>query len=89
MPTTLFPGQVGRDETHVALTGSNAITLLVAAAACAAGALLPPMFATIVASILLVSGIVAFALRRADHVLDAIFKEELSPAPQTHSKKTA
>jgi hypothetical protein len=64
------------------------MTLLVAAASCAAGGLLPPLFATIVAGILLVSGIVAFALRRADHVLDAIFKEELSPARKPNSKKT-
>ena len=73
----------------MARSGSGATTLLVAAAACAAGGLLPPMFTAIVAGLLLVSGIVAFALRRADRVLDAIFREELSPTRGKHSKKTA
>lgn len=65
------------------------MTLLVAAAACAAGALLPPVIAAIVAGVLLVSGIAAFALRRAEDVLDAIFKEELSSPVETRPKKTA
>ncbi len=73
----------------MALSGSSAITLLVAAGACAAGALLPPVIAAIVAGLLLVTGIAAFALRRADQVLDAIFKEEPSATRKTRPKKSA
>ena len=74
---------------HVAFSCSTGAMLVVAAAACVAGALLPPVLAAIVAGILLVAGVTAFSVRRAEHVLDAIFKEELSPKAEVRPKKTA
>lgn len=73
----------------MAFSWSAGAALVVAAAACAAGALLPPVFAAIVAGILLVAGVLAFSIHRAEHVLDAIIKDEISPGREVRSKKTA
>jgi hypothetical protein len=78
---------MGRE--HVAFSCSTEATLVTAAAACTAGALLPAVFAAIVACALLVAGITAFSVRRAEQVLDAIIKEELSPLREVSPKKTA
>lgn len=73
----------------MAFSCSTGTALVLAAAACAAGALLPTMVAAIVAGVLFVAGLAAFSLRRADHVLDAIIKQEVSPATDEWPKKTA
>lgn len=72
----------------MALNSPAGAMLVVAAATCAIGALLPPVYAIILAGALLVSGIMAFSIHRAEHVLDAIFKEELSPPEDLGRKKT-
>lgn len=74
---------------NMAFSRSTGAALVLAAAACAAGALLPPVFVAIVTGVLCVAGIVTFSLSRAEHVLDAIFKEEISPAREEWPKKTA
>jgi hypothetical protein len=79
--------RMGRKD--MAFSCSTGAALVLAAAACTAGALLPTVFAAIVAGVLFVAGLVAFSVRRADHVLDAIIKEELSPAREERPKKTA
>lgn len=62
---------------------------MLAAAACAAGALLPTVVAAIVVGALFVAGITAFSIHRADNLLDAIFKQELSAHREVPAKKTA
>jgi hypothetical protein len=79
--------RMGRKD--MSFSSSTGAALVLAAAACTAGALLPTVFAAIVAGVLFVAGLVAFSVRRADHVLDAIIKEELSPAREERPKKTA
>jgi hypothetical protein len=78
---------MGRNQ--VARFNSTGPALVFAAAACAAGALLPPVFAAVVVGLLLVAGITAFSIHRADHTLDAIFKEELSAPREVRPKTTA
>jgi cytochrome bd-type quinol oxidase subunit 1 len=75
-----------KDVAHSFSTGT---ALVLAAAACAAGALLPTVFAAIVVGALIVAGITAFSIHRAEHVLDAIFKQELSARQEVRSKKSA
>jgi hypothetical protein len=74
---------------NMAFSCSTGAALVLAAAACAAGALLPPVFAAIVGGVLFIAGLVAFSLRRAEHVLDAIIKEEVPQAREDRPKKTA
>jgi hypothetical protein len=73
----------------MAFSSPAGAVLVVAAATCAIGALLPPMLAAILAGVLLVTGVAAFSINRAEHVVDAIFKEELSPPDDLGRKKTA
>jgi hypothetical protein len=77
---------MGRKQ--VAHSVSAGPALVFAAAACVAGALLPPVFTAVVVGVLLVAGVTALSIRRADHALDAIFKEELTPR-EVNPKKTA
>ncbi|HEY4453576.1 MAG TPA: hypothetical protein VGN81_04620 [Pseudonocardiaceae bacterium] len=74
---------------NMAFSCSAGTALVLAAVACVAGALLPTVVAAIVAGVLFVAGLVAFSLRRADHVLDAIIKQEVSPGREEWPKKTA
>ena len=73
----------------MAFSRSTGAGLVLAAVACAAGALLPPVFAAILTGVLCIAGIATLALSRAEHVLDAIIKQELSPAREDRPKKTA
>ncbi|HJP74000.1 MAG TPA: hypothetical protein VJ914_07015 [Pseudonocardiaceae bacterium] len=73
----------------MAFSSPAGAVLVVAAAACAIGALLPPVLAAVLAGMLLVAGVVAFSINRAEHVLDTIFKEELPPPDDLRRKKTA
>ena len=73
----------------MAFSCSTGTALVFAAAACAAGALLPPLFAAILAGVLALAGVAAFSFRRAERVLDAIIKEEAPPTPELRPKKTA
>jgi membrane protein implicated in regulation of membrane protease activity len=76
-------------EKHMAISFSAGAALVVAATACAAGALLPPVFAAIIAGVLAVAGLAAFSLQRADHTVAAIFAEERSRTREERPKKTA
>jgi hypothetical protein len=58
---------------------SSGATLLVAAAACLLGALVPNLVAVIVVAALMAAAIVAFALRRGGRMLETILAEELPP----------
>ena len=58
---------------------SSGVTLLIAAAACVLGALVPDLAAVIVAGVLVALAIVAFALRRGGRILETILSEELTP----------
>ena len=73
----------------MAFSSPAGAVLVVAAAACATGALLPPALAAILAGMLLVAGVVAFSISRAERVLGAIFQEELPPPDDLRRKKTA
>lgn len=78
---------MGRKQ--MASSRSAGAALVAAAAACATGALLTPVFAAIIAGVLFLAGLAAFSFHRAEHVLDAIIKEELSPLRDKWPKKTA
>ncbi|HEX3782488.1 MAG TPA: hypothetical protein VHX38_22720 [Pseudonocardiaceae bacterium] len=56
------------------------VTLLIAAAACLLGALVPDLVAAIIAGVLVIAAVAAFALGRAGRVLETILREELPPA---------
>jgi hypothetical protein len=67
----------------------SGVTLLVAAAACLLGALMPDLVAVIVAAALTAAAIVAFALRRGGRLLETILAEELSPlSPLSANEET-
>jgi hypothetical protein len=78
---------MGRNQVAHFISAGPAMVF--AAAACVAGALLPPVFAAVLVGVLLVAGVIALTIRRADHALDAIFREELSAPREASPKKKA